>query len=765
MLVVPAGVAVYILLAGGVVAASPWLGVVGVVLTSTLGLLPLAPSRLRPGRGVGGGADPVADADEFAVAMKTTIKREFERCLVEDPSPISLRWRRWDGSLLDHPANSLGAESLPGLVDDRSIYAFYRAIHSGRLVILGDVGAGKSMLAMRLAMELLKHRSSGGVVPVIVNLADWDAQTLSLRDWLAVELPRKYESLRGARGGGTVASLLMGRGLLLPILDGFDELHADSYVAALQALNMAAGLPLVVTSRPAEFAAAVAGADVLSRADGIVIQALSFEDFEDYLPVTTCRVGAGGGNLWQEALVRFHDDPAAAPVREAMTSPLIAFLLRVVYSEMRSDRDPLELLDARFATSHDVERYLLGSFIDVTYSYGRSPLQPSDVSRWLGGMARHMQSRSRVDMGWWDLRDMAGALERAVVFAVVGALGGAAVLSYLSPWFGAGIGAGLGIGVAINPSGPVPSVLRLGSRPRWAAAGRNSAAALLGALISLHIGLWLFPERGAAGFRSLREVFPNTWWAVGIGLSVGLLLGWADSLGKQVSPLLSSGVGWAASKFGPMVSRFRRSTGVARAERADSASLLVAFLWGAVTSLLVGWAMGPWPGFWFGAFVGVVPAVVSGVEGAPELAEIPSAAASLRRDRTVSIAKGVGFGATVGVPIAVFSWPAGVVTALLLGLSTGVANGAGVAVGMNAWGHWVVLTRFWLVVTRRLPGHVLTFLDDAHEKGVLRRVGELYQFRHGNLQHALADSSRAHRHSDESVADLMRDGEMESASG
>ncbi len=697
--------------------------------------------------------------------MKTTIKREFERCLVEDPSPISLRWSRWDAALLDHPANSLGADSLPGLVDDRSIYSCYRAIHSGRLVILGDVGAGKSMLAMRLAMELLNHRSPGGVVPVIVNLADWDAQTLSLRDWLAVELPRKYESLRGARGGGTVASLLMDHGLLLPILDGFDELPADSHVAALQALNMVAGLPLVVTSRPAEFAAAVARADVLSRADGIVIQGLSFEEFGDYLPVTTRRVGAGGGNLWREALARFHDDPAAAPVRDAMTSPLIAFLLRVVYSEMRSDRDPLELLGSRFASSHDVERYLLGSFIDVTYSYGQSPLQPSDVSRWLGGMARHMQSRSRVDMGWWDLRDMAGAVERAVVFAVVGALGGAAVLSYVSPWFGAGIGAGLGVGVAVNASGPFPSVLRLGSRVLWAAAGRNSAAALLGAVFALVVGLWLFPERGAVGFRSLREVFPNAWWAVGVGLGVGLIFGWADSFGKQVPPWFSSGVGWVATKFRPMVSRFERPAGEARGERGDFSPLLVAFLRGVVTSLLVSFAMGPWPGFWFGALVGVVTAVVAGVEGAPELAEIPSAAASLRRDRAVSIAKGVGFGATVGVPIAVFSWPAGVVTALLLGLSTGVAYGAGVAVGMNAWGHWVVLTRFWLVVSRRLPGRVLVFLDDAHEKGVLRRVGELYQFRHGNLQHALADSSRAHRHSDESVADLMRVGELEGAGG
>jgi hypothetical protein len=183
----------------------------------------------------------------------------------------------------------------------------------------------------------------------------------------------------------------------------------------------------------------------------------------------------------------------------------------------------------------------------------------------------------------------------------------------------------------------------------------------------------------------------------------------------------------------------------------------VTFLRGLVTAFLGNLLLGPWSGFWFGALVGVVTAVVASLEGAPDLAETPSAYSSLRRDLTVTIAKGVGFGATIGVPVAVFSAPAGLLAGMLLGLATRVSYGAGVAVAMNARGHWLVLTRMWLVVTRRLPFDVIGFLDDAHNKGVLRQIGGMWEFRHANLQQALA-SGRPHVNRDDAVGELQCDG-------
>jgi NACHT domain len=60
-----------------------------------------------------------------------------------------------------------------------------------------------------------------------------------------------------------------------------------------------------------------------------------------------------------------------------------------------------------------------------------------------------------------------------------------------------------------------------------------------------------------------------------------------------------------------------------------------------------------------------------------------------------------------------------------------------VAVVATPWGRWQ-LARLSLVIFRKLPLHALGFFDDAHRLGVLRRVGESYQFRHVNVQLRLA---------------------------
>jgi hypothetical protein len=48
------------------------------------------------------------------------------------------------------------------------------------------------------------------------------------------------------------------------------------------------------------------------------------------------------------------------------------------------------------------------------------------------------------------------------------------------------------------------------------------------------------------------------------------------------------------------------------------------------------------------------------------------------------------------------------------------------------------LSRGWYALTGRLPWRLMTFLDDAHRRGMLRQVGATYQFRHAVLQKSLA---------------------------
>jgi hypothetical protein len=62
------------------------------------------------------------------------------------------------------------------------------------------------------------------------------------------------------------------------------------------------------------------------------------------------------------------------------------------------------------------------------------------------------------------------------------------------------------------------------------------------------------------------------------------------------------------------------------------------------------------------------------------------------------------------------------------------------SLGLSAWGR-LALARPVLASAGHLPLRVMTFLDDAYERGVLRRAGPSYQFRHARLQDALASSA------------------------
>jgi hypothetical protein len=54
----------------------------------------------------------------------------------------------------------------------------------------------------------------------------------------------------------------------------------------------------------------------------------------------------------------------------------------------------------------------------------------------------------------------------------------------------------------------------------------------------------------------------------------------------------------------------------------------------------------------------------------------------------------------------------------------------------SAWGG-LVIARVWLAARGQLPWRLMTFLVDAHHKGVLRQTGAVHQFRHACLQRNL----------------------------
>lgn len=220
----------------------------------------LPPEPLPPPRDHG----PLADAaEELARESRQRWRREEAQHRVHHPFALPVRWQQVPAGVADQSANAHllapgEARTEPDLSGDlRRVAEIYRRIPSGRLVVLGRAGSGKSILAVRFALDLLDARTRNERVPVIFSLGAWDPTTVALRDWLIGRLLRDYPHLaRRVPSGKTLAADLLDDDLVLPVLDGFDELAEDLRAPALEALNLSR-LPLVLTSRHAEFTAAV----------------------------------------------------------------------------------------------------------------------------------------------------------------------------------------------------------------------------------------------------------------------------------------------------------------------------------------------------------------------------------------------------------------------------------------------------------------------------------------------------------------------------
>ncbi|MET9561602.1 hypothetical protein [Streptomyces tauricus] len=146
-----------------------------------------------------------------------------------------------------------------------------------------------------------------------------------------------------------------------------------------------------------------------------------------------------------------------------------------------------------------------------------------------------------------------------------------------------------------------------------------------------------------------------------------------------------------------------------------------------------------------GLLIGVVGGCVCGVYRAlsvpSDLMRAASPGLSLRTDRTASLTRGGMVAllvACVCVPVVATpgDWGGLVHLGTQLWLPLGTA-----ALALSAWGRFLV-ARTWLAVTGRLPWRLMAFLDEAHQRGVLRQSGAGFEFRHLRLQAQLAATGR-----------------------
>ncbi|ONI89661.1 hypothetical protein ALI144C_04705 [Actinosynnema sp. ALI-1.44] len=613
---------------------------------------------------------------------------------VHDPFPLPCRWSNAAEELTDHWQNIRESLDLnePVRLDDelKNIAGTFRRIPSGRLVVLGRAGAGKTVLTSRFALTVLADRAErpGEPVPVIFSLGSWDPVACPLREWLVDQLIVTYPMLadKDAMGESLAAALLTTR-RVMPVLDGFDEITEGLRAAAIRAINagLRPGDRFLLTSRPEEYAAAVETGDVLTGAAVVQLADLTVEDLARYLPLTTRKTGTRHGK-WQPVLDRLHETPRSGPLAAVLSTPLMVSLARAIFSD--TNADPAELLAHRSTTS--LENRLLSGFLPAVYSGSSRGFAADEARSWLGFLARHLRGNETHDVAWWQLvhavprlaigftAGLMISLVATVGIGLGGWFGDWQGASGQSAWIVASLCGGLvcgivggtivGLGRGIRPS---PARLRLRVR------GRLSRV--------------LHDLRGMRAWRNLAYVLV---WAVG-GTLFGLM-----------SPLVD-----------------------------NSAS-----------TALVGLSAGLFAGTGTWVVVTVIRAL-----GAPvDPSETVSPAELLRTDRGTALRQGMMVGAagstvvwlmmgfafepTFGVPLGqvyqdglwLINWLVATIGGALLWM-----------LFVTVWGPWLI-ARLWLPLTRRLPWSVMAFLADAHRRGVLRQAGGVYQFRHARLRDHLA---------------------------
>jgi hypothetical protein len=415
----------------------------------------------------GNKADPLAVA---AQRLATWVQRQWTeeagfRSLLR-PEPLRVRWSTTDrpvaaalesvwGEVIaaDHPIRS----RLHG--DPRRLVEVFRALPVRRLVILGEPGAGKTVLALLFVLALLDEPAPNEPVPVILTASSWNPQEEHLHGWLARRLVEEYPGLSDKRTyGPETAMRLVTEGRIIPIIDGLDETPGRLHVAALDALDrgMVGTHPVVVTCRTAEYAAAVEeGGTGLSRAAVVEIDPVDLVDVAGFL----CAAGPSAPRRWQPVLDRLSAQPDR-PLARVLASPLMVALARTVYTDPKND--PIELLDAdRFGDQAAIERHLLDSFVSAAYvqqpevpartwsSSTRTRYQPKQAQQWLRFLAQHLDRLGSRDLAWWELvravrpstRGLLAGLTSGIVAVPAGyvadgsAIAVAYILGYVL-WFG-----------------------------------------------------------------------------------------------------------------------------------------------------------------------------------------------------------------------------------------------------------------------------------------------------------------------------------------
>jgi NACHT domain len=422
-----------------------------------------------------GGNDDGIDglADTLAVAVAKEWKRETQIRNLENPKGIALTWKnadnqataRWE-TIRREPRVNRRIDLSGRLSEDKTfstedITALFDRLPSGRLVVLGAPGAGKTVIALKLVTFIATSRKDGSLA-VLLPLASWNCEKLSFLEWAVECLAQSYPKPMACAGKERAKELLES-GRVVFILDGLDELPPELRSETIQQLNqqLSSDIRVVLTCRSTEYEQT---GYVLNEAAVVEIQPLDQPTICRYLELAT--QSPRDSQKWESLLAELERDPAC-PLAQALDTPLMLWLARTVY--IGTAAKPNILISTRpdgeklFPTPDSIRNHLLDRVIPAEYAKimvdGAKRLRYSgkNAERWLTFLAVQLEQLNSYDLAVWRLhRSMNRIAKYLVCCCVFGVIIGISGALLYSSKFGLSFGiiTGLSAGTAAAYAGP-----------------------------------------------------------------------------------------------------------------------------------------------------------------------------------------------------------------------------------------------------------------------------------------------------------------------
>ncbi|MFF0775892.1 NACHT domain-containing protein [Nonomuraea wenchangensis] len=308
---------------------------------------------------------------------------------------------RWSTPDENRPQSSVTAGHL------QDIEKYFSQSQYRRMVIIGDKGSGKTVLAIELTVDLAKKvvddTNGSGSIPVRLNAATWETGK-KFSGWLCDQVVLTYGIRRKE------AESLAADYALIPVIDGLDEMDIEvadipgKETPAVRAAGLIAELnsyyagkshaPAVIVIRSNCYQRLIRQDVQLSRAHRVAIQPLTTESVIAYLK-DRCLDSRSRERTWQPIIA------ALEGRREKTISVFLSTPWRLTMAVAGVEDDPNAVTELAALPGEStqqairrLEHLFLGKFIEAAAKLPTSwKLLRHDskhVERWLRCLAQHL---------------------------------------------------------------------------------------------------------------------------------------------------------------------------------------------------------------------------------------------------------------------------------------------------------------------------------------------------------------------------------------